>query len=66
MVTSLSEAAMSARLDQLLDRERLADIARNDALMGIAAPAVEMDEQFFARSDACEVRAAIPAATENH
>jgi hypothetical protein len=43
---------MSAILDSALDSDRLADIARNDALMGIAAPAVELDEAFFARSDA--------------
>jgi hypothetical protein len=42
---------MSAMLDRLLDNERLADIARNDALMGLTAPAVELDEQFFVRSD---------------
>jgi hypothetical protein len=45
---------MSACLEQLLrdsgDAVRLADIARNDVLMGIAAPAVELDEAFV-RSD---------------
>jgi hypothetical protein len=44
---------MSAQLDSLLDRERLADCIRNDTAMGlITAPPVEMDELFFARADA--------------
>ena len=45
---------MSAMLDRLLDHERLADIARNDVLMGLSAPPVEMDEAFFRRVDASE------------
>jgi hypothetical protein len=43
---------MSAMLDSLCGAERLADIARNDVLMGIAAPAVELDEAVFQRRDA--------------
>jgi hypothetical protein len=42
---------MSARLDSLLDQDRLADIARNDAAMGATPPPVELDEVFFARAD---------------
>lgn len=47
---------MSAMLDLLLqasgDAERLADIARNDALAGFPpAPPVELDEHFFRRVD---------------
>lgn len=43
---------MSALLDSLLDAERLADLARNDAAAGFPpAPPVELDEAFFARSD---------------
>jgi hypothetical protein len=48
---------MSAMLDSLCGAERLADIARNDVLMGIAAPAVELDEAFFQRSDLAYQRA---------
>lgn len=51
---------MSALMDRLLDSERLADIARNDALAGIAAPPVERDE-FFARVDAAMLEAKSPA-----
>lgn len=43
---------MSAYLDSLLDAERLADIARNDAAAGFPpAPPVDLDEAFFRRSD---------------
>lgn len=39
---------MSALLESLLDAERLADIARNDALAGLPpAPPVELDEIYF-------------------
>jgi hypothetical protein len=44
-------------LDSLCGSERLADIARNDVLMGIAAPAVEFDAHFFAKVDADHQRA---------
>lgn len=42
---------VSCLLDSLLDSERLADIAANDAAAGIAAPPVERDEEFFTRVD---------------
>ena len=47
---------MSAMLESLLlasgDPERLADIARNDAIAGFPpAPPVELDELFFVRAD---------------
>jgi len=38
---------MSARLESLLDAERLADCARNDVLAGITAPPVEKDDVVF-------------------
>lgn len=54
---------MSARLDMLLDKTRLADCIANDTAMGlIPAPAVEFDEAFFARVDASEPTAAQKAA----
>jgi hypothetical protein len=49
---------VSACLDSLLDRERLADCIRNDTAMGlITAPPVEMDEAFFSRADQAYARA---------
>lgn len=53
---------MSARLDMLLDKTRLADCIANDALMGLTAPPVEMDEAFYRRVDASEPTAAQKAA----
>jgi predicted signal transduction protein with EAL and GGDEF domain len=51
----VQEADVSAMLESLLhacgDTDRLADIARNDALAGIAPPPVEMDEVAFLRAD---------------
>ena len=44
---------MSALLDSLCGKTRLADCLANDLAAGIA-PAVEMDEFFFARSDASQ------------
>lgn len=54
---------MSAMLDSLCGRERLADCIANDTAMGlISAPAVEFDELFFRRVDGSEPSAQTKAA----
>lgn len=58
---------MSYCLDLLLqaagDAERLADIARNDALAGFTpVPPVDMDDVFFARNMALPVFQSLDAA----
>ncbi len=47
---------MSARLETLLDLQRLSDCIQNDVLMGIEPPPVEQDEAFFNRIDMAYAR----------
>jgi hypothetical protein len=45
---------VSARLETLLDHQRLQDCLRNDLAMGIAAPGPELDDAYFRRVDATQ------------